>query len=89
MAPGGRIHEGMKVYGADGRRLGRVTMLADADFLVEKGFFFPKDFLCDYGGIRDIRGEAVFLSRSERELVGAASREATVGLRPPAAGSDR
>lgn len=62
------LAEGMVVYSKDGGKLGKVTNLLDDHFIVEKGFFFPKDFSLRYDDIQEIREETVYLNLPESEL---------------------
>ena len=63
-----RIQEGMTVYSADGEKLGRVVQLGENTFLIEKGFFFPKDYLAQYGDIGRVADGDVYLSRRGADL---------------------
>jgi len=52
----------MTVRSSDGEKLGRVFSLGDDSFHIEKGLFFPKDYLVRYADISDIRnGEIILL----------------------------
>jgi uncharacterized protein (TIGR02271 family) len=58
----GSLREGMIVRSIDGENLGKVYAIRETDFLIEKGLFFPKDYVCRYADISDIRnGEIVLL----------------------------
>lgn len=52
-----RIHEGMTVYARGGEKLGKVIACQPDHFIIEKGFFFPKDYLARYDEVRDVRGD--------------------------------
>ena len=57
-----QLMEGMTVRSSDGEKLGRVFSLGDDSFHIEKGLFFPKDYLVRYADISDIRnGEVILL----------------------------
>lgn len=56
------LREGMTVYSSDQKKLGKVAAKQEGAFLIEKGFFFPKEYSCSYGAIADIRGDDIFLS---------------------------
>ncbi|WP_309896985.1 YsnF/AvaK domain-containing protein [Archangium sp.] len=57
-----QLMEGMTVRSSDGEKLGRVFSLGDDSFHIEKGLFFPKDYLVRYADISDIRnGEIILL----------------------------
>ncbi len=61
------IKEGMTVRSIDGEKLGRVFALHSGEFLIEKGLFFPKDYVCRYSEISDIRnGEIILLHGKEK-----------------------
>jgi uncharacterized protein (TIGR02271 family) len=60
------IKEGMTVRSIDGEKLGRIFAIQDGEFLIEKGLFFPKDYVCRYSEISDIRdGEVILLHGKE------------------------
>ncbi len=42
------IKEGMAVRSSDGQKLGKVISCGDDQFVIEKGFFFPKDYIARY-----------------------------------------
>jgi uncharacterized protein (TIGR02271 family) len=69
-----QLKEGMTVRSIDGEKLGRVFALGDDSFHIEKGLFFPKDYLVRYADVSDIRdGEIILLHGREnlRSLSGA------------------
>jgi uncharacterized protein (TIGR02271 family) len=57
-----RIREGMAVYSSDGEKLGKVLTCDQSTFVIEKGFFFPKDYVARYDHVADVRGDDVHLS---------------------------
>jgi uncharacterized protein (TIGR02271 family) len=60
------VNEGMTVRSSDGEKLGKVFAVQDGEFLIEKGLFFPKDYICRYSEISDIRnGEIILLHGKE------------------------
>lgn len=61
------IREGMKVRSSDGETLGKVLSLGDSTFIIEKGFFFPKDYEARYDQVSDIRDGEIWVSRSGAE----------------------
>ena len=63
------IEEGMVVRSQDGEKLGTVTRCGDADFVVEKGLFFHRDFLARYDEVAEIRDREVLLTRAASEEV--------------------
>src|SRR5437899_8958485 len=62
------VREGMNVLSADGERLGRVMRIEGDSLLIEKGFFFHKDYACSVNNIREVRGEDVILSLNKIQL---------------------
>jgi len=62
------LREGMVVYSSEGERLGKIIRLDASDFVIEKGFFFPKDFLCSYSNITNVRGDEVYLDVDKQQL---------------------
>jgi uncharacterized protein (TIGR02271 family) len=73
------IREGMAVYSADGTKLGKVTDAQEGSFFIEKGFFFPKEYVARYDEIADIRGDEVFLRGSDEMLKGGGEYASTTG----------
>jgi uncharacterized protein (TIGR02271 family) len=65
---GGQVREGMEVWSVDGHKLGKVVNIHPDTFVVEKGFFFPKDYTISCGTISEIRDEKIFLSLHRDEL---------------------
>ena len=60
--------EGMVVRSRDGERLGKVVLCNETDFQIEKGFFFPKDFIVKYDDILAVREGEVLVSLKKSEL---------------------
>jgi uncharacterized protein (TIGR02271 family) len=56
------INPGATVYGADGDKVGTVATLDGAYVVVEKGFFFPKDYYIPVSAISETSADAVYLS---------------------------
>ena len=79
------IREGMTVYSADGEKLGKIIQRRGDTIVIEKGFFFPKEYVCSMADVRDVRDGSVILSSSKTEL-GAAFDEGTAdrATGPPA-----
>lgn len=63
-----RIREGMTVYSADGHELGKVTVCDANTFIIEKGFFFTRDYVARYEDVSGVWGDDVRLSRRRDEL---------------------
>lgn len=62
------VREGMVVRSQDGQKLGKVYATSDDQFQIEKGLFFPKDYLCRYADIADIRGDEIILHHGQEAL---------------------
>jgi uncharacterized protein (TIGR02271 family) len=63
-----QVMEGMTVRSSDGEKLGRVFALSDDAFHIEKGLFFPKDYLVRYADISDIRDGEIILMHGRDSL---------------------
>ncbi|MCY1019509.1 YsnF/AvaK domain-containing protein [Pyxidicoccus sp. MSG2] len=77
------VREGMVVRSIDGERLGKVFAVGDGEFHIEKGLFFPKDYLVRYSEISDIRAEEIVLNHGKEALHSLSrddNRYATAGL---------
>lgn len=60
------VKEGMTVRSIDGEKLGKVFAVQEGEFLIEKGLFFPKDYVCRYSEVSDIReGEIILMHGKE------------------------
>lgn len=64
----GSIREGMVVRSSDGEKLGKVIRLGDDRFEIEKGFFFPEDYVAGYAEISDIRNGEIHLGSTKSML---------------------
>jgi uncharacterized protein (TIGR02271 family) len=62
------VREGMVVRSQDGHKLGKVYAVGDDQFQIEKGLFFPKDYVCRYSDIADVRGDEIILRHGEQVL---------------------
>lgn len=62
------ITEGMPVYSQDSEKLGKITMLSDDYFVIEKGLFFPKDFTLRYDDIQDLRDGSLYVNLAHTDL---------------------
>jgi uncharacterized protein (TIGR02271 family) len=91
------VREGMTVRSADGEKLGKVVQCAEQYFLVEKGFFFPKDYLARYSQVLDIRDDEIHLRETAASLGEASAsltesseegRAGLIGGADPGIGSD-
>ncbi|WP_164017421.1 YsnF/AvaK domain-containing protein [Pyxidicoccus trucidator] len=85
------VREGMVVRSIDGEKLGKVFAVGDGEFHIEKGLFFPKDYLVRYTEISDIRAGEIILNHG-KEALNSLSRDdnrygTTAGMGVPATGS--
>ncbi|MCY1031949.1 YsnF/AvaK domain-containing protein [Corallococcus sp. BB11-1] len=87
------IKEGMTVRSSDGEKLGKVFAVSDAEFHIEKGMFFPKDYLVRYAEVSDIRNGEIYLNHGREALSGLsdagsiAGRGGGAGVGPGALGA--
>jgi uncharacterized protein (TIGR02271 family) len=70
-----RIREGMTVYSADGGKLGKVLTCGASTFIIEKGFFFPKDYVARYDEIADQTGDDIRLVATKDSFVNQEHRD--------------
>jgi Uncharacterized protein conserved in bacteria (DUF2171) len=62
------IQQGMVVRSLDGEKLGRVFAVGDSRFEVEKGLFFPKDYVVPLGDVKEIRDGEIILAKDKDGL---------------------
>jgi uncharacterized protein (TIGR02271 family) len=62
------LREGMEVRTRDGEKLGKIVRCGESEFEIEKGFFFPKEYIARYDDVADLRDGAAFLAISSDEL---------------------
>lgn len=62
------IREGMTVKSLDGHKLGKVTATQEDTFFVEKGFFFPREYVASYQEISTVRDGEIILGSSSNQL---------------------
>ncbi|MBM7113273.1 hypothetical protein [Archangium primigenium] len=62
------IKEGMIVRSVDGHKLGKVYAIGEAEFYIEKGLFFPKDYSVRYSEISNIRDGEIVLTHGRDSL---------------------
>jgi len=62
------VREGMVVRSQDGEKLGKVFAVGEGQFHIEKGLFFPKDYVCRYSDIADIRDGEIILAHGKESL---------------------
>ncbi|XXF77374.1 YsnF/AvaK domain-containing protein [Myxococcaceae bacterium GXIMD 01537] len=73
------IQEGMIVRSIDGEKLGKVFAIGEDSFQIERGLFFPKDFLVRYADVSDVRNGEIILSlgKDNLERLGGEERAST------------
>lgn len=87
------IREGMTVFSSDGEKLGKVLTYDATTFTIEKGFFFPKDYLARYDDIEAVTGDEIrlamtkdtFIQRRDAGLYGYGARSESEDIRVPVA----
>lgn len=62
------IRNGMVAYGSDGEKLGKVIEAGNNEFVIEKGFFSPKDYLLPYSCIDRIEGDDFHLNLTRAQI---------------------
>ncbi|HET8539847.1 MAG TPA: YsnF/AvaK domain-containing protein [Anaeromyxobacter sp.] len=62
------VQRGMTVRSTDGEKLGEVVACEADHLVIEKGFFFPKDYLARYEDVADVQGDEVLLRQSGAQL---------------------
>jgi uncharacterized protein (TIGR02271 family) len=63
------ITPGTTVYGSDGEKVGTVATYGDSYVVVEKGFFFPKDYYIPMSAITQTTADGVYLSVTKDEAL--------------------
>lgn len=64
-----QISAGMKVYGADGNKLGKVLEVGPTSFAIEKGFFFPKAYVVSYAEVAKVDNDDAHLTYTRDEFL--------------------
>jgi len=85
-AYGTDIHKGMLVYSQDGEKLGKVVRCDVSSMLVEKGLFFPKDYLIKSDHIIDVRGDDIYLDLTRDRLTQLQAGDTTTTTAAPSTG---
>ncbi|ACG74522.1 conserved hypothetical protein [Anaeromyxobacter sp. K] len=63
------VQDGMTVLSSDGEKLGKVVAKDDRTFTVEKGLFFPKDYIARYDEISGITDDEIRLAMTKDAFV--------------------
>lgn len=59
------LQKGMTVLSQDGEKLGKLVSMDDWTFTIEKGLFFPKDYVARYEEIAEVTGDEVRLAMTK------------------------
>jgi uncharacterized protein (TIGR02271 family) len=62
------IHEKTIVRTLDGEKLGKISAMNEDSFTVQKGFFFPRDFMFRYEDIVDFQNDELIVSSNQSDL---------------------
>ena len=75
------VREGMVVRSSDGEKLGKVFAVGEGVFHIEKGLFFPKDYVVNFSEVSSVRDGEIILSHGREALRSLSSNEkyATTG----------
>jgi len=63
------ITPGTTVYGSDGEKVGSVATYGNSYVVVEKGFFFPKDYYIPMSAISETTADGVYLTVTKDEAL--------------------
>jgi len=58
----------MEVFSADNQNLGKVALIGEETFVVEKGFFFPKGYTFAGDAVAEVSGGSVRLALRQDEI---------------------
>jgi hypothetical protein len=61
--------DGIVVRSSDGERLGEVLTLRESDFVIEQGFFFPRDYAVRFDQVERIHDGELVLRRHSRDML--------------------
>jgi uncharacterized protein (TIGR02271 family) len=70
-----QVKEGMVVRSQDGEKLGRVSAVSADAFHIEKGLFFPKDYLVRFSEVAGLRDGELVLAHGRDSLRALSSEE--------------
>jgi hypothetical protein len=62
------VTEGMVVRSLEGKKLGSVVLCDETQFQIEKGIFFPSEYLAGYDEISEVRDGEVILRHGVEAL---------------------
>jgi uncharacterized protein (TIGR02271 family) len=69
------VRVGMTAYTMDGEKLGTIERIDEDDILIERGWFFRKDFMIPYDDIEDIREDHVIVRQRREDFEKQRTRE--------------
>src|SRR4051794_18662837 len=78
------IHEGATVFDANGDKLGKVHTVEADQFIVEKGFFFPTDYIVPSSVVTRVTEDEVYLSVTKDEAIDRGDAWTTSDVTTPA-----
>ena len=75
------VREGMVVRSSDGEKLGKVFAVGEGVFHIEKGLFFPKDYVVNFSEVSGVRDGELILSHGREALrsLSSSDKYATTG----------
>lgn len=75
------VREGMVVRSSDGEKLGKVFAVGEGVFHIEKGLFFPKDYVVNFSEVSGVRDGEIILSHGREALrsLSSSDKYATTG----------
>ncbi len=76
------IREGMVVRTRDGHKLGKVIAIGDQQFQIEKGIFFPKDYVATFDAVAEIRDDELILAHGAEALRSAEAEPELIARAP-------
>jgi hypothetical protein len=62
------VRVGMTAYTTDGEKLGVIERIDEDNLLIERGWFFHKDFIISYDDIEDVRENQVIVRQRREDL---------------------
>ena len=62
------VRMGMTVYSMDGEKLGVIERIDEDNLMIERGWFFHKDYTISYDDIENIRGDRVLVRVRRADL---------------------
>lgn len=63
-----QLRAGLEVLSSDGQNIGKIIEVHEDTFIVEKGWFFPRDYTLAMSDVHAIEDDRVLLARTRHEL---------------------